>query len=116
MAYEKDKKRPGRGRRTLGLIVASTVATAPSFGCDDSANPARDAGAMMTAMDGATPSDAAPIDAAAATDTAVAVDTAVAMDTGSQVDSTAASDGTRDGGDAMGAGDAGQEYPPGIRG
>ena len=93
--HKKSQKRPGRSRRTFGLIVASAVATAP-LGCDDTTSKP-----LVVSMDAGTSEDA--------TNT----DDAVAMDTGSQVDATAAPDGDTDAGGAV---DAAQDYPSGVRG
>ena len=66
MAYEKEPEKepkkeptqPRRSRRALGLIIASTVATAPSLGCSSTAAPT-DASAESAPMDGAVPMDTA---------------------------------------------------------
>ena len=75
-----EKVRKSRGGRTLGLIVASTVATAPSLGCDNATGPT----AKIE-----TPSDAAvdtePTDTAASPD-----DGALAMDATIDADDDAA--------------------------
>jgi hypothetical protein len=117
MAQEKDQKRPRRGRGTFGLIVAGAVATAPSLGCKDDANPIQDGATAVVAMDGAapmnvvTPDAAAPVDAATPMDTATVVDTATAMDTASAMDAMTSGDGGADARD----GDT-DVYPPSTRG
>jgi hypothetical protein len=86
-----ENERKPRGGRTLGLIVASTMATTPSLGCGKTADPTANV---------ETPSDAAadtePTDTAASPD-----EGAVAMD---------ATTGTDADDDAVDA------YPDGIRG
>jgi len=94
--HKKSQKRPGRRRRTFGLIVASAVATAP-LGCDDGTGTAP----LVVAMD------------AGVADDAMSREDALAMDTGSQVDATAAPDGATDAGGAV---DAAEEVPSGVRG
>jgi len=97
---KKDQERRGRRRRTLGLIVVSTVATAP-FGCDDNTRTALDGAAVVAEMD------------AGASPDATETQDALAMDTGSQVDAMSTADSDTDAGGAV---DAAQEYPSGVRG
>jgi hypothetical protein len=119
MAQEKDQKRPRRGPRRFGLILAGAVATAPSLGCKDSANPTPDAAAAVVAMDSATPMNvvtpdaAAPVDSPTPMDTATAVDTApaMAMDTAAGMEAMTSGDGGLDARD----GDT-DVYPPSTRG
>jgi len=107
---EKEPKQPRKNRRALGLIVASTVAVAPSLGCSSTASPADGA----AEMDAAVTADAGPsIDTAtgdtATGDTATGDDAIAADDAPSGEDAVAAADA----GDAADGDDA---YPAGVRG